>query len=96
MSFMCGEQWLKTGNPFVEGENMVESQIEWLKAENQRLSKQVEQLIKDLHRIDNARQAAVIQASALACENERLSLLFDGGAIGERGHACLAIDCGNL
>lgn len=73
-----------------------ESKEEWYKAENERLTKQVQQLIKDLHRIDNARQAAVIQASALACENERLSLLLDGGAIGERGHACLAIDGGNL
>lgn len=73
-----------------------ESKEEWYKVENARLTKQVEQLIKDLHRIDNARQAAVIQASALACENERLSLLLDGGAIGERGHACLAIDGGNL
>ena len=33
MTLMCGEKWLETGNPFVEGD-MSESQIEWLKAEN--------------------------------------------------------------
>lgn len=72
MSFMCGEQWLETGNPFIEVE-MSESQVEWLKAENARLTKQVEQLMKDLHRIDNARQAAVNQSRALAEEVNRLT-----------------------
>ena len=71
MSFMCGEKWLKTGNPFLETE-MSESQGEWLKAENQRLSKQVESLMSDVHRIDSARQAAVNQARVLAEEVERL------------------------
>lgn len=72
MSFMCGEKWLKTGNPFVEG-NMGESQIEWLKAENERLTKQVQQLMSDTHRIDTARQSAVNQARALAEEVNRLT-----------------------
>lgn len=75
---------------------MGQSELEWYKAENTRLTKQNEQLLKDLHRIDNARQAAVIQANALACENERLMCLFHCGAVGERGDACLAIDGGNL
>ena len=34
------------------GGNMSESQIEWLKAENLRLTKENEQLMKDVHRID--------------------------------------------
>ena len=72
MSFMCGEQWLETGNPFAEG-NMSESQIEWLKAENARLTKENEQLMKDVHRIDSARQAAVSQCSAMAEEIEQLN-----------------------
>ena len=38
----------ETGSPFAEGD-MSESQIEWLKAENSRLMKQVEQLMKDVH-----------------------------------------------
>ena len=71
MSFMCGERWLETGSPF-EGNNMSESQVEWLKAENARLAKQVEQLIKDLHRIDAARQAAVNQCAVMAEEVDRL------------------------
>ena len=45
MTLMCGDRWLETGSPFAEGD-MSESQIEWLKAENSRLMKQVEQLIK--------------------------------------------------
>jgi len=72
MSFMCGEQWLETGNPFVEG-NMGESQVEWLKAENERLIKQVQQLMSDVHRIDTARQAAVNQSRVLAEEVNRLT-----------------------
>ena len=72
MSFMCGEQWLETGNPFVEVD-MSESQVEWLKTENQRLSKQVESLMSDVHRIDTARQSAVNQARALAEEVNRLT-----------------------
>ena len=65
MSFMCGEQWLETGNPFIEVD-MSESQIEWLKAENSRLMKENEQLMKDVHRIDSARQAAVSQCAVMA------------------------------
>ena len=52
---------------------MSESQIEWLKAENQRLSKQVESLMSDTHRLDSARQAAVNQARVLAEEVNRLT-----------------------
>ena len=52
---------------------MSESQIEWLKAENQRLSKQVESLMSDVHRLDTARQAAVNQARVLAEEVNRLT-----------------------
>jgi peptidoglycan hydrolase CwlO-like protein len=69
---MCGEKWLETGNPFTEGD-MSESQIEWLKAENSRLMKQVEQLMKDVHRIDSARQAAVSQCAVMAEEIEQLN-----------------------
>ena len=69
---MCGEKWLETGNPFVGGD-MSESQIEWLKAENERLTKENEQLVRDMHRIDSARQAAVIQCAALAAQIEVLT-----------------------
>ena len=72
MTLMCGEKWLETGNPFVEGD-MSESQIEWLKAENARLMKENEQLMKDVHRIDAARQSAVSQCSVMAEEIEGLN-----------------------
>lgn len=62
---------------------MGQSEIEWYKAENARLTKQNEQLLKDLHRIDAARQAAVNQCAVMAEE-------------GERGEACLSIDVSNL
>ena len=55
------------------GGNMSESQIEWLKAENLRLTKENEQLVRDMHRIDSARQAAVIQCAALAAQIEVLT-----------------------
>ena len=111
---------------------MSESQIEWLKAENARLTKENEQLMKDVHRIDSARQAAVSQCAAMAeridelerelakqnrdlidpkdvmikllqdTNNELQGKLDDitvimlGGAVGERGHACMSVDGGNL
>ena len=55
------------------GGNMGESKEQWLIAENERLTKQVEQLIKDMHRIDNARQSAISQCAALAAQIEVLT-----------------------
>ena len=55
------------------GGNMSESQIEWLKAENLRLTKENEQLVRDMHRIDSARQSAISQCAALAEEIEGLN-----------------------
>ena len=73
MTLMCGEKWLETGNPFVEGD-MSESKEAWLIAENERLTKEVEQLVRDMHRIDTARQAAAIQCAALAAQVEVLTM----------------------
>ena len=56
---------------------MSESQIEWYKSENARLAKQVEQLIKDLHRIDSARQSAVSQCAAMAAQVEVLTMAIN-------------------
>ena len=72
MTLMCGDRWLETGNPFTEG-NMSESKEAWLIAENERLTKENEQLVRDMHRIDSARQAAVIQCAALAAQIEVLT-----------------------
>ena len=55
------------------GGNMGESKEAWLIAENERLTKQVEQLIKDMHRIDSARQSAISQCAALAAQIELLT-----------------------
>ena len=55
------------------GGNMSESKEQWLIAENERLTKQVEQLVRDMHRIDSARQAAVSQCAAMAEEIEQLN-----------------------
>lgn len=78
------------------GGNMGESKEEWYIAENERLTKQVEQLMKDVHRIDSARQSAVSQCAAMAERIEELESAICGGTIGERGEACLSIDGGNL
>ena len=72
MTLMCGEKWLETGNPFTGG-TMGESKEAWLIAENERLTKENEQLVRDMHRIDTARQAAVSQCAALAEEIEGLN-----------------------
>ena len=72
MTLMCGEKWLETGNPFVEGD-MSESKEAWLIAENERLTKENEQLVRDMHRIDSARQSAISQCVALAAQIEVLT-----------------------
>ena len=53
--------------------NMSESKEQWLIAENERLTKQVEQLVRDMHRIDSARQSAISQCAALAAQIEVLT-----------------------
>ena len=55
------------------GGNMGESKEAWLIAENERLTKENEQLVRDMHRIDSARQAAITQCAALAAQVEVLT-----------------------
>ena len=59
------------------GGNMGESKEQWLIAENERLTKQVEQLIKDMHRIDSARQSAITQCAAMAAQVEVLTMAIN-------------------
>ena len=51
------------------GGTMGESKEAWLIAENERLTKENEQLVRDMHRIDSARQSAISQCAALAAQN---------------------------
>ena len=53
--------------------NMSESKEAWLIAENERLTKENEQLVRDMHRIDSARQSAISQCAALAAQVEVLT-----------------------
>ena len=64
-------------------------------------------LKNDLDRLHRERDSFQQQSSAMASENERLSDeltrikntiagFLNGGAVGERGHACMSIDGGNL
>ena len=55
------------------GGNMGESKEQWLIAENERLTKENEQLVRDMHRIDSARQSAISQCAALAAQVEVLT-----------------------
>ena len=55
------------------GGNMSESKEQWLIAENERLTKENEQLVRDMHRIDSARQSAISQCAALAAQVEILT-----------------------
>ena len=59
------------------GGNMGESKEAWLIAENERLTKQVEQLVRDMHRIDNARQSAITQCAAMAAQVEVLTMAIN-------------------
>ena len=44
------------GAKYAVGCEMSESKEQWLIAENERLTKENEQLVRDMHRIDSARQ----------------------------------------
>ena len=65
---------------------MNESQLQWYKNENLRLTQQVEQLVRDNHRL----------SAGIKELQKRLSTLSTSYAVGERAHACVAIDGGNL
>ena len=58
---------------WLAGGTMSESKEAWLIAENERLTKENEQLVRDMHRIDSARQAAITQCAALAAQVEVLT-----------------------
>jgi len=65
---------------------MNESQLQWYKNENQRLTQQVEQLVRDNHRLSASNKDL----------REQLDTLSTSYAVGERGDACMSIDGGNL
>jgi len=89
MSELCGERWLEIGTPFMSDKE------------------QMQALKKDLDRKHRECAERERQCLVMAEENERLNdeltrikstingLLY-GGAVGERGEACMAIDGGNL
>lgn len=59
----------------------------------------IEKLKADLDRVHRERDSFQQQARALASEVERLNDLlfsFTNYTVGERGHACMSIDGGNL
>lgn len=65
---------------------MNQSQLEWYKAENLRLTQQVEQLVSDNHRLSASNKDL----------RKQLDTLSTSYAVGERGNACMSIDGGNL
>jgi len=66
-------------------------------------AKELTILKNDLDRLHRERDSFQQQCSAMAEENlrlmqqiENIKTLLDNGVIGERGHACMSIDGGNL
>ena len=64
---------------------------------------EIQILKNDLDRLHRERDSFQQQCSAMAEENlrlmqqiENIKTLLDNGVIGERGHACMSIDGGNL
>ena len=89
MTELCGERWLETGSPFMSD------------------SERINALKNDLDRKHRECAERERQCLVMAEENERLhdelknikntiAVFLNGGAVGERGHACMAIDGGNL
>lgn len=75
---------------------MRESENEALNRENARLVLQNEQLLRDIQRLECARKTLAREVGMLSTENEMLKSMLGGGAVGERGEACMSVDCGNL
>lgn len=70
---------------------------EFFAARHDPRNEEITALKTDLDRLHRERDSFQQQARVLAEEVERLSSMFVGdGAVGERGHACLSIDGGNL
>lgn len=83
---------------------------EWFAARPDPRDEQIDTLKADLDRLHRERENFHIQCSAQAEEIERLNaknadlqarlddvmLILLGGAVGERGHACMSVDGGNL
>ena len=65
---------------------MNQSQLEWYEAENKMLTQQVEQLLRDNHRLSASNKDL----------RKQLDTLSTSYAVGERGDACMSIDGGNL
>ena len=65
---------------------MNQSQLEWYKNENLRLTQQVEQLVRDNHRLSASNKDL----------RKQLDTLSTSYAVGERADSCVAIDGGNL
>ena len=89
MSELCGERWLETGSPFMSD------------------NEQMQALKKDLDRKHRECAERERQVLMLAEDNERLQdelknikatieRFLNGGAVGERGEACMSIDGSNL
>ena len=78
------------------GGNMSESKEAWLIAENERLTKEKRAACARYAQIDSARQSAISQCAALAEQIDEAESVVCGGAIGERGDACMSVDVGNL
>lgn len=55
----------------------METRQEWLAAENNRLIRQLEQMMRDQHRIDGERARAIEHCAVLAEEVERLTAALD-------------------
>ena len=86
---LCGERWLETGSPFMSDQERIDA------------------LKKDLDRKHRECAERERQCLMLAEDNERLNDeltrikstiagFLNGGAVGERGNACMSIDGGNL
>lgn len=71
---------------------MPQSHLEQYVEENQRLTLDLEQAMRTIHDLNRK----LTNANA---ENEKLKALLNNStacAVGERGHACMSIDGGNL
>jgi prefoldin subunit 5 len=65
---------------------MRQTELEWYEAENKMLTQQVEQLVRDNHRLSASNKDL----------RKQLDTLSTSYAVGERGEVCMSIDGGNL
>lgn len=107
MAELCGYRWIETDKPYVFEKTGYSQDVCDLAVFSSNQAVEIQILKKDLDRKHRECAERERQCMMLAEDNERLqdelknikntiAVFLNGGAVGERGEACMSIDGSNL